>query len=195
MAVLPSEFRYHATTGSQTGSDLAGPQNDQEQWLGGWTATNEVAVALDNVFDRWTEAEKVSSTRYRCISWRHVNASDTAANIRFLADHFSSYPSGFGVKFGFFAADSSTVAPVCTDENTAPAGINFFTPPQKTGVPATDHAAGMLVGPLNSAADGATELATMDDDVRIFLFIEATCVGVTGSLDSQLIGHNAVAET
>ena len=178
------------------GSDGGGPQNDPNLSLGPYRSTTTLSSSDDNLFSKYTEAELVSSTRYRCVAIKAETTSDTISAGRVLANGFSSLPGSLAVEFGIQTNDNLTAAPTCTD-STAPAGITFFTPYDSTGVPATDYALSRLIGPLNLPGDNGSDLDLTPDDRIIFIYIKivATNVslldwpnGTTQEITASLIG-------
>jgi len=183
MAVIAGDFAFYRTTGNATGSDQASAQNDPNGSLGGWCSTTAMTTGANNLFDEWTSAQKSSSTLYRCFCVLHTNATDVFNAVRILAQDIDTYPTGVTIEIGWRFNDSTTVAPVCADESTAPTGVTFYSLTEWTGTASTDYPLAKPLGPLNTANDGSTDV-NMDDDKRIFIYIKFTCASVTDSLDS-----------
>jgi hypothetical protein len=182
MAVQPSEFKTYRTTGNATGSDKASAQNDPNGSLGGWFSTTEHPTGINNLFSEWTQAQKSASTRYRCLGIHHTNLTDLLNSARLLAQNINTYPAECVISVGVQTNDNLTVAPVCADENTAPAGITFVSLTEVTGVAGTDFPLAYPIGPRNSAGDGVTDLNISDDD-RIFVYFRIVCTALTDTLD------------
>lgn len=182
MAIPDINFKTYLTSGSGTGSDGGGSQNDPDSSLGGWRSTTEVSPTIGNLFEVYTQAQLSSSTRYRCICLYMDHGSASQAISRLASEHLSSLKSGMTVTYGIQTNDSTTVAPTCTD-TTAPAGITFVSIQASTGDDTADHTTAEPIGPLNSAGDGSTDL-TLDNAKRVFVYIKIVCSGASGAFDN-----------
>lgn len=176
MAIPDANFKTYLT--GAVGSDGGGAQNDPDSSLGPYRSTTAVSPTIGNLFEVYTAAQLTASTRYRliCLFMDHATAEETVS--RFVSEFLSSLKSGMTVTFGMMTNDSSTAAPVCTD-TVAPVGITFFSAFASTGDDTADHASARPLGPLNTDSDGSTDL-TLDDSLRIFLYIKVVCSGATG---------------
>jgi hypothetical protein len=197
MAVVQAEIKTYLTSGNATGSHKGGAQNDPDTSLGGWTSTTEESTLDGNLWELLGLDDLNASTTYRCIAIMNENATDVLQTCRVVGEFIDDLASGISVEFGIQTNDLTTVAPVCADEETAPTGINFFTPYEDTGVPGTDWVSAQPIGPLNSPQTGTTDL-TLSDSSVIFVYIKLTLAAVTASftgtnniLRANIIGSQA----
>lgn len=176
MAIPSANFKTYLT--GAVSSDGGGAQNDPDSSLGPWRSTTEVSPTIGNLFEVYTQGQLTASTRYRCICLFMDHATATETISRLVSEHISSLKANMTITYGMKTMDSTTAAPTCTD-TTAPAGITFFTPFASTGDDTADHSSARPIGPLNTDSDGSTDL-TLDDSVRIFLYIKIVCASASG---------------
>ncbi len=182
--VTQSDIKTYLTSGNATGSHKGGSQNDPDTSLGGWCSTTEESTADGNLWELLGLDQLNASTTYRCIAMMNENSTDVLQTCRVVGEFIDDLASGISVEFGIQTNDLTTVAPVCADEETAPTGINFFTPYEDTGVPGTDWVSGKPIGPLNSPQTGTTDL-TLDDSAVIFIYIKLTLATVTATFNGS----------
>ena len=171
-------FSYNLTGAT---SDLGGPQNDPSDSLGGYCSTTTYNETATNLFQRFSLTDKTSSTHYRCICLRNTDPLLNLEDARILIQDADTYPTGVTIKVGIQTNDTSTTAPTCTD-TTPPAGITFVSLSEFIDNPAVDFANGYKLGPLNSPADGATDI-DLSTASRVFVYLEITLSGVTATLN------------
>jgi len=194
MSFSAEDMKYLLSTGDASVDDFSVPQNNKYASHGGKCSTTEFTEGLDNLFKEWTLDQLDASDRYACICIRSVSTTDVLDAVRFLAKEVNTYPSGVSIFFGVQTNDEDTAAPVLADEFTSPVGITFVSLVEWSGDPVYDRPAGYPIGPLNSPADGNTDL-TIDGNEVIFLYIKFSCNTVVDSLDGLSFTAPIIAET
>jgi hypothetical protein len=187
-----ANIKWYFTTGDGADADFTIPQNDKTASTGGKCSTTEFVESIDNLFKERTAAQMLSSTFYSCLCV--INGNESSFNAaKFLSKDASTYPAGVTISVGVQTNDTDTAAPVMADQETAPAGITFVELAEWTGSPFVDDSVAYPIGPLNSPADGATDL-NIDADMRCFLYIKFELDTVATSLDDLFFSFPLIGE-
>ncbi len=163
------------TTGSGGTAD-GDPQADPDASFGKYRSSTEVSLTIGNLWTNLTLGQLANSTTYRCVCLTNANVTDELEECRLMAADTSTLISGMTVKFAAAAFDDVTAFESIANETTAPSSSTIFTPFESTGVPNTDWGSARKLGALNGYLN--TTDITADEDTRIFLFIELTCLNV-----------------
>lgn len=195
MSIIAAEFKPYLTSGSTSGTFQGGTNSNVDTSLGGQLSSSLLADERGNLWSSLTPTQLTGpTTLYRCIGFILDNATDQLEVAHLMSEELSTLPSGASVKFAVQTNDQlDTPCPVCANENTAPVGLTFFSPFASTGDDEADYSSAYPIGPLNSAADGSTEL-TFDDSIVMFLYIELTLNGVTTTINSSDIGYRLAGD-
>jgi hypothetical protein len=185
MALANSNFVSYLVTGSAAGTFQGVPQNDPDASLGGQLSSTPLSNSDGNLYTAITQAQKTSSTLYRCFGVLMTSAVDKLDIAHILVDNMPSLPTGATLEYGLFTADRlDTPCPISVDEDTAAPGITYFVPSEYTGDPNADYSNGRPLGPLNADSDNATEL-TFDDSIVVFVYMKLILLAVTDSLNTS----------
>ena len=163
------------TTGSGGTAD-GDPQADPDASFGKYRASTEVSLTIGNLWTNLSLAQLASSTTYRCVCATNNNITDVLEECRLMSADLSTLISGMSVEFGAAAFDDTTAFESIADEDTSPVSVTLATPFDSTGTPNTDWGSALKLGPLNGYLNSAD--ITADEDTRIFIFIELTCLAV-----------------
>lgn len=185
MTIPAIDFKSWLTDTAGTG-DGSTSQNNPDDSLGGWRSDTPMSSNIGNLFERYTQAELASSTRYRCMALTNANVTGIRQEAKMIVNSLSALKSGLSVEFGIHTNDLTTVAPTCTD-TVAPVGVTFFSLFESTGDDTNDYAEATArpLGPLNADSDGTTLLG-FDDSMVVFLYVKIICAGASGSLTNDV---------
>ena len=166
------------TTGSAGIAD-GNAQNQPDLSFGKFRSGTEVSLTIGNLWTKLSLSQLASSTTYRCVCLTNANITDTLEECRVMAADLSTFDSSISLQFGLAGFDNLTAFESIADEDTAPVSVTLFTPYDATGVSNTDWASARKIGPINTYTN-STDI-TADEDTRIFLFIELTCLNADAS--------------